>query len=189
MKENPGDQNALFGVASCQFSLGKTEAARATLKDLLAVFPTNSRALFLLAKIEWADEKPQEALRQLRKAERLTPRESDITHLMIDVLRRLNQTEEAEKYVQRQQEILELNEQYNKLKKQLRREPGNVEIRFQMAQIDLRLGRDDEAESWLQMVLNLDPNHAKALEAIEELRERGGRTNPAAEKPKVPGGK
>jgi tetratricopeptide (TPR) repeat protein len=172
LQENPGDTNGLFGLANCQFSLSKTAAARAALKEILDVSKDDIKALFLQAKIEFADDKPAESLKWLRKAERLAPRESDITHTMIVVLQRLNRTEEAEKYVKRQQEILDLHDQLIKFRKQLRRDPGNAELRFQIGRINALLGRDDEAFEWFQTVLRLDPTHAETLKALEEWKER-----------------
>jgi tetratricopeptide (TPR) repeat protein len=172
LKENPGDANGLYGVAFCQYSLGKTAPARAALKEILAVSKDNYKALFLQGKIEFADDKPEEAFQWLRKAERLAPRESDITHTMIVVLQRLNRTEEAEKYVKRQQEILDLHDQLIKYRKQLRRDPFNVELRYQIGRLNMLLGRDDEAYQWFVMVLRLNPTHAETLKALEEWKER-----------------
>jgi len=172
LKENPGDANGLYGVAFCQFSLGKAAAARAALKETLDVSKDNFKVFFLQAKIEFADDKPEEALKWLRKAERLAPRESDITHTMIVVLQRLNRTEEAEKYVKRQQEILDSHDQLIKYRKQLRRDPFNVELRYQIGRLNMVLGRDDEAYEWFLMVLRLNPTHAETLKALQEWKER-----------------
>jgi tetratricopeptide (TPR) repeat protein len=172
LQENPGDTNGLFGLANCQFSLSKTAAARAALKEILDVSKDDIKALFLQAKIEFADDKPAESLKWLRKAERLAPRESDITNTMIVVLQRLNRTQEAEKYVKRQQEILELHDQLMKLRKQLRRDASNAELRYQIGKINADLGRDDEAHEWFQTALRLNPTHAETLKALEEWKER-----------------
>jgi tetratricopeptide (TPR) repeat protein len=185
LQENPGDANGLFGVANCQFSLGKTLPARAALKEIFTVKKDDVRATFLQAKIEWADDKPEEALKWLRKAEQLAPRETEITHTMIVVLQRLNKTEEAEKYIKRQKEILDLHDQLIKLRKQLRRDPSNVELRFQIGRINMVLGRDDEAYDWFQSVLRLEPRHAETLIALEEWRERN--SEPTGSTPVFPG--
>jgi tetratricopeptide (TPR) repeat protein len=178
LQENPGDAKGLFGLANCQFSLSKTAAARAALKEILAVSKDDVKALFLQAKIEFADDKPAESLKWLRKAERLAPRESDITHTMIVVLQRLNRTEETEKYVKRQQEILDLHDQLGKLYKQLRREPSNPEVRFQIGRVFALLSRDDESYEWFQTALRLDPTHAQTLQALEEWKERNPEAAP-----------
>jgi tetratricopeptide (TPR) repeat protein len=172
LQENTGDINALYGIANCQYSLSKTAAARAALKEILAVSKDDIKALFLQAKIEFADDRPEESLKWLRKAERLAPRESDITHTMIVVLQRLGKTEEAEKYIKHQQEILGLHDQLIKLRKQLRRDPSNADLRCQIGKINALLGRDDEAYEWFQTALRLNPTHPETLRAIEEWKER-----------------
>jgi tetratricopeptide (TPR) repeat protein len=184
LKENPGDPNALYGVANCQFSLGKSAAARAPLKQILRVSKSSIKPLVLQAKIEIVDNQPAEALRWLRQAERLAPREPDITHNMIIVLQQLNRTEEAEKYIKQRQDILDLHDQLIKFRKELRRDPFNIELRYQIGKINMLLSRDDEAYEWFQMVLRLDPKHAETLKALEEIRERNG--EPAARPPANP---
>jgi tetratricopeptide (TPR) repeat protein len=189
LKENPRDPEGLFGLANCQYSLNQTAAARATLKELLGMAPDFVRALLLQAKVEDADDRPAEALRWLRRAERLAPRESDITHLMILVLQRLNQTEEAEKYITRQQEILNWHEQLIKLRKQLRRADTNADLHYQIGRLNMLLGRDDEAQEWFRRALRLQPSHAEALKALQELDERSGKLTPLPEKSGDPGKK
>ena len=172
LKENPGDPNALYGVASCQFSLGKSAAARAALKQILSISKNSVKPMILQAKIDYADDQPAEALRWLRQAERLAPSEPDITHTMIICLERLHRTEEAEKYIKRQREILDLHDQLINFRKQVRREPFNVELRYQIGRLNMLLNRDDEAYEWFQMVLRLNPKHAETLKALEEWRAR-----------------
>jgi tetratricopeptide (TPR) repeat protein len=172
LKENPRDPTALYGVANCQYSSGKLAAARAALKEIFRVSKNSIKPLLLQAKIEYADDQPAEALRWLRQAERLAPSEPDITHTILICLQRLNRTEEAEKYMKRHQEILELHDQLIKVRKQLRRDPFNVELRYQIGKVNMLLSRDDEAYEWFQMVLRLDPKHAETLQALEEWRER-----------------
>lgn len=187
LRENPGDANGLWGLANCQFSLAQTAAARDILKPLLSVSPHFVKALVLMGKIELVDDKPEEALKLLRKAERLARGDADITHLMIIVLHRLNRTEDAEKYIKRQQEILHLSDDLNKVRKQLRRDPSNVDLVFQMGQLNIQLDRDDEAYDWFEMALRLDPTHAKTRMALEEWWAKNG--EPAPSPPGQPGKK
>jgi tetratricopeptide (TPR) repeat protein len=183
LKENPRDPEGLFGLANCQYSLNQTTAARATLKELLARAPNFVRALLLQAKVKDADDQPAQALQWLRRAERLAPRESDITHLMILVLQRLNQTEEAEKYITRQQEILSWHDQLIKLRKQLRYDNTNADLHYQIGRLNMLLGRDDEAAEWFRRVLRLRPGHPEALKALQELDERSEKLPSPPEKP------
>jgi tetratricopeptide (TPR) repeat protein len=183
LRENAGNADGLYGLANCQHSLGKTADARATLKGLLAVSPDHLKALYLQAKVEFAEDKPAEALKWLRRAERLAPREWTITNMMVPILQRLNQTEEAEKYIKRQEEILKWHGQLTDLRKQLRRDDANANLRFQIGRLNMLLGRDDEALSWFQMVLRLQPDHAETLKALQELSDRSDKLAPPPEKP------
>jgi len=182
LKENSGDPSALYGVANCHFSLGESNETRKTLRDLLVASPGNVKALYLQAKVLLTDDRPAEALTWLRKAERLAPQEPEITNAMIFVLQRLNRSEEAKKYIQRQEIILNWQKQLGELRKQLRKEPGNVELRFQIGRINMLLDRDDEAAAWFQMVLHLDASHVETRKALKELDEKNGRSPEASDK-------
>ncbi len=96
---------------------------------------------------------------------------------------RLNQTEEAEKYITRQQEILNWHDQLIKLRKQLRYDNTNAHLRYQIGRLNMLLGRDDEAAEWFRRVLRLQPGHAEALKALQELDERSEKLPPLPKKP------
>src|SRR6202043_142004 len=143
-------------------SIGKLDATRQTLKGLLAVEPDFVKAIFLQAQVELAQDKPAEALKWLRKAERYAPMQADINHTFVLVFEHLNQKEEADRYAKKQQEILTKLERLQALRKQFRREPYNVDLRFQIGRLLMELHRDGEAEEYLEMIPLDDPHYPEA---------------------------
>src|SRR5205823_10501918 len=113
-----------------------------------------------------------EALKWLKQAEQLSPKESEIIHSIITVLRRLNQNQEADKYVLVRDEILRLHDQLSDLRKKLRKSPFDVETRYEIGRVNMLLDRDSDASDWFETVLHLDPQHAKTLQALEELNKK-----------------
>jgi tetratricopeptide (TPR) repeat protein len=180
LEGNKGDPNALFGVANCQYSIGKIDAARQTLKGLLAVEPDFVKAIFLQAQVELAQDKPADALKWLRKAERFAPSQADINHTFVIVFERLNMKDEAAKYAKKQQEILSQSERLQKLRKEFLREPYNSGLRYQIGRLLMDLHRDGEAEEYLEMIPADDAHYPEAQKAIEEIRERNGEGGPSA---------
>jgi tetratricopeptide (TPR) repeat protein len=184
LQKNPGNSQALYGVANCQFSLGNTQATRSALRQLLDMSPNDIQAYLLQAKVEIAEEQPEQALHWLRQAERLAPGDADINDPMLLVLRQLNQTQEAEKYRRRQQEIIELNERLKKLRMQFRKDSNNPSLRMHIGHLYLLLGHQDQAEEWLQSALRLDPSLDEARKELEELSKKRQAPLEAAERVK-----
>jgi tetratricopeptide (TPR) repeat protein len=184
LQNNPGNFRALYGLASCQLSLGDAPAARKMLQQLLAVSQNNVQAFLLQAKVELAEGEPERALHWLRQAERLAPREPDINHLILLVLRQLNRNQEAEKYGRRQQEIIELNERLKKLRMQFRKDSNNAALRMHIGHMYLLLGHQEEAQEWLQSALRLDPSLSEAQRELHELNKKREAALEAAEEAK-----
>ena len=172
MQNNPGNAQALYGLASCQLSLGNAQVARQTLQQLLAGSQNNVPAFLLQAKVELAEGEPERALHWLRQAEWLAPREQDINNLILLVLRQLNQNQQAEKYQRRQQEIIELNERLKKLRMQFRKDSNNASLRMHIGHLYLLLGHQEQAQEWLQSALRLDPSLDEARKELDELKKK-----------------
>src|SRR5207245_7711432 len=81
----PNEREVLFAMAQCQLSLGKPEA-RATIETLLAQYPNHAGGLLMAAKMELAEDAPEQALRRSQRALELLPNDGEIVHLVSLVL-------------------------------------------------------------------------------------------------------
>jgi tetratricopeptide (TPR) repeat protein len=165
---------ALFGLASCQFSLGKTDQARAALGQLFAQNKYHARASYLQAKIELAEGRPQEAIHWLKKADDLSPNESDITNALFQVSRQLDRPQDATQYRRRFEDIQQRDAEIDRIISEVKDEPDNPDRRFQLGMVCLKLGREQEAAHWFQGVLWKDPNHLPTLNAITDYYQSKG---------------
>jgi tetratricopeptide (TPR) repeat protein len=170
--ENPVD--ALFALATCQFSLGRNDQAHASLEKLFAVNPDHPTACFLRAKIELAEGHQEEGFRWLQKAEALSPDEVDVTNALVNVSRHLSRLEDADRYQRRLEEIHRRNDKLEQLLTQLKAQPDDLEIRYQLGVICLEEGRDQQASHWFQAILYKDPNHLPTLRTLVEYYEKKG---------------
>jgi len=171
---------ALFGLANCQFSLGYTDQARATLKQLFEKNKDHATACFLQAKVESADGREEETLRWLQKADAFSPDESDITTALLQVCRQLGRKEDMARYEDRLKTIRLRNEKLDRLLTLTKTYPEDPELRYQVGMICLERGRDNEASHWFQAILYRDPNHLPTLNALADYYQKKGNLKMAA---------
>lgn len=174
LRHYPDDPAALAGLANCQFSLGEFAAAQATLNQLFAKHPEHAAGFFLQAKLELALNKPQEALRWLRRGEALAPYEMDILYNLVLVYQRLGKDEEAKRAEQKLHEARRRFDRLDAIKKQILTESGSASRRHEAGAIALSLGRDEEALHWLHSALHLDPNHRATHQLLADYYAKRG---------------
>jgi tetratricopeptide (TPR) repeat protein len=165
---------ALFGLASCQYSIGKTDEARETLDQFLAKNQNNAGAMFLQARIELAEGRLPEALAFLKKADALSPFQADVTNALVHVCGQLNLKDETAFYKKRLDEIKKRDEILDRLVGEAKVKPDDPDIRFELATTCLKYGRDEEASHWFQGILRKNPNHLPTLQALADYYEKKG---------------
>jgi tetratricopeptide (TPR) repeat protein len=166
---------ALFGLATCQFSLADTDQARASLQQLFAKNKDHPTGCFLQAKVELAEGHEEEALKWLQKADRLSPDEADVTNALVQVCRQLGREQEAARYARRLEEIQQQNDKLDRLLTELKTEPENSDIRYRLGMFCLNRSWDQEASRWFQAILYKDPNHLPTLTTLADYYEKKGK--------------
>jgi Tfp pilus assembly protein PilF len=169
----PESDQALLGLANCRYSLGEVEEARTVLNELLSKKPDYTPALLLRAQLEHA-ESAEKALPWLLKAEATAPNDAQVLNILVVALRELHRYEEAQKYDQRLKDQKAKADEVIKLRQQLLKEADNVELRYQMALLQLQLGDDDEAAHWFQTILWIDPTHRPTFRALADYWQKKG---------------
>ena len=166
---------ALFGLATCQYSMGKTELARETLGKLQAQVKNHSGAIFLQAKIELAEGRPEDALQSLKKADGLSHDQADVTNALVHVSGQLGLEEEMVRYQRRLEDIQKRDELLDRLVSEAKLRPDDPDVRFQLATTCLKYGREDEASHWFQGILYKDPKHLPTLKTLADYYESKGK--------------
>jgi tetratricopeptide (TPR) repeat protein len=168
----PDDDVALLGLANCQRALGRSAEARTTTERLLQDHPDQAGGWRLLGQVALDEDDPRTALERLRQAEALDPYDRLTAKALGTALRRLRRDEEAEQYEARLKRLDDDYRRMGELRKQILTEPKNLGARFEIGVVCLRLGRAAEAERWLVGVLEQDPHHAGARQALAECLRR-----------------
>ncbi len=176
LRSHPDDPTeALFGLATCQYSMGDTQEARARLAQLFAKKKDYPPASFLQAKVELAEGRQEEALKWLQKADALSPDESDVTNALLQVCRQLNRQQDVARYRRRLEKIHAWDDKLDRLLTEVKTQPDDPEIRFQLGMICLERSRDQEASHWFQGILRKDSYHLPTLNVLADYYQKKGK--------------
>ncbi len=166
VQEAPEDREAAAVWATCLFERGETQEARQVLDPLLAKGSGDFQIRKLAGEIAVAEARFQEAVPHLRVAVEQCPHDTTARYALANALKALGHTDEAQPhfdYVDAAKEPLDrLTQQLSLAVEQ----PKNAELRFDIATTLMKYGSPDDAMRWLRNVLELEPNHQGALEAL-----------------------
>jgi tetratricopeptide (TPR) repeat protein len=172
LQHDPRDPAALLGLARCLRSLGPPEEARACLERLFAQEPQHPGALVLRGQLGLDDDKPEEALRWLREAEAVAPRDLGGNQALATALRQLGRKQEAQEYERKKQQVEQDLQRMEKLTEEVVRRPLDAETRYEIGALLIRLGKEPHAARWLASALAIDPAHPAARRALADCLPR-----------------
>ena len=118
------------------------------MSQLLAKNKDDAAGIYLLGKIELAEQSPQQAYQWLKKADRLAPNEPDVTNSLMAVCSMLGKTQEANHYQRLLEEIHARDAELDELTTAAKSRPDDATLRFQVGMACLKLHRNDEAAHW-----------------------------------------
>lgn len=161
LETHPDHAGALVGLANCQLSLSVADLERAakTLERLVARHPKNAGGLFLRAKLALNRGQAQEALDWLKQAEAVSPGELDLTNLIAAALRQLGRGQEAEKYERQLAQLQQWVNEFEDVRRDVRKRPDDPELRHRAGVLSLNLAREEDAARWFKSALRIDPHH------------------------------
>jgi tetratricopeptide (TPR) repeat protein len=169
----PDHAAALLGIAQCQRAAGETDQARATVERSLAREPTVG-ALRLRGMLALDREDPHQAVLYLRKAEALNPYDLLTLKGLAAASRLLSEETDAKQYEKRAGQIDRDQKRLEQLTKDALIKPNDAALRTEAGTICLRLGRYQEALSWLAGALVLDHEYEPARKALNECLDKLG---------------
>jgi tetratricopeptide (TPR) repeat protein len=174
------ERRVQLGLASCLAVMGDLEKAGELLDEwLVEMAPDDPHALQAMTergKIALSLEQPAEAEKWFRKGLALFPHNREILYHLFLSLEELDRHEEARIFEAQCRDIDNDLRRVEHFKEQLRRNPHDPAPRYEIGVILLRLGRDNDALTWLVSALQEDALYRPALVALADYYEKKGDT-------------
>jgi tetratricopeptide (TPR) repeat protein len=147
LSKSPNNDQARYLLASVLFELGEKQEAR---ENLLKILPGSQQyvdsRLFLCA-IMVEDNQKEESLDMLEAARRHSPQAPQLVLAQATILEEMGRFKEAKAIYT----------------ESLANFPDEAEIRFRLGYVEDKLGEKDACISAMKKAVEIDPNHAEAL--------------------------
>ena len=167
---------ARLGAARCLEAEGRIDAARQILSDLAGEHPADSKVLFALARLELEARDDKRARELLERALPGDPHNSSIQSALASVLRRAGETEAADAHAREAQETAAAKVRAERLLLKINANPDDVDLRYELGRLQLERGSEREGVLWLRSVLELQPDHKDARQALNRNERRHSRS-------------
>jgi tetratricopeptide (TPR) repeat protein len=172
--KQPANVGVLFGLARCRQGMGDFDEAARILDGLLESNPDEATLLDARGQVAMLQGELPEAERFLREAVELAPYLRNANFNLSQCLQRRGLPEEARKYQQKVDRIDADMKRLAELHRQLMT-PSHTPVQcYEAGVLSLRLGRDEEAERWLQTAVQEDPDFQAAHQALADFYPRRG---------------
>jgi tetratricopeptide (TPR) repeat protein len=163
------DPDILTMRVDCLASMGRPSESLELVEQALRDNPQNPRILFLRAQIYINENKPEQALPLLEKAAKLDPYDLRTRTLLLNTYRQLGKNELAAKEKVAADELAKIQTTLANLKQKANNAPWDSNVRTDLGEACIKIGRPDEARTWLQAALACNPNNAKARRLLAQL--------------------
>ena len=168
-RRRPHEPRIVATLARCLRSLARIAAARDLLDQWLASHQGKYPELLTLrGRLEHDMQRPEQALQWFLKAEAIAPRHEETIVSLANVYRDLGRTEEAERYALLAKDIYNQMNQVERLTREIRKDPNNASLQYELGRLLIRLGHADKGVDWLKGALQLDPRYRAAHLALAD---------------------
>lgn len=172
--ETPNDAGLYAAWAKCLIRQGRTADARPILERALKIASMHFEALRQLGELELAEGRYHAALPPLQAAASQRPYDTTTRNALGKTLQALGKADEARPHLEY---AAAAEESLSRMDRNLRlvvERPKDPQLRYEIGVTLLRYGSPDDGVKWLQTVLELDPNHQAAQQALAAYHEGSG---------------
>jgi tetratricopeptide (TPR) repeat protein len=188
LQSRPGDPDVVVELARCDEGLGQTEVARAALENMLRTHPDHAGTWRERGRMELEAGHPAEAEEPLRRCLALAPHDLAANGYLAEVLVRQGKKDAAEVQEARTRELKDCAARLRQISENdMTERPTDPALHAEIGTLELRLGRPENAQRWLQLALAREPSLPAAHAALAEYFEgRGDAERAAAHRALVP---
>lgn len=170
LREHPEDKAAKVDLARCHRRLNQPGEARAILEPLLNQDPDNASAALLLGLIASDEDKLEEAMAYLRRADGHSFNDQEDVNTLVSnmarVSQRLGKTDDAKAYQDRLKGFNEDLRKLNELMEKAMSGKAPPDMQLDAGLLYLRIGLREEGKRWLEAYLQQQPNDMRAISAL-----------------------
>jgi tetratricopeptide (TPR) repeat protein len=154
--------------AESLWGLGRLREAEKVADEVLATEPDYPRALRLRARMYVATDEPRAARPLLEKCVAQSPLDLSARQSLLEVCQQLQDDAAVKLHRQKYEEGRDLSRQITLLYLTARDRPWDDRVRFELAQLCLKLNRVGEARTMLRAALACNPGNQEARQLLEK---------------------
>jgi tetratricopeptide (TPR) repeat protein len=175
---HPPHPRVLVGLGKCRMDQEELEEASRRLDNALAVDPGDVPALVELGRLALRKGEARTALAGLRRAASLAPNDRDAHWVLHLCLEALGQREEDEHCLAVVFRIEDEQLRMRSLVERLNQGTNDPALFYELGTLLLQFGRDREGVHMLSMLVESNPHHQTARQALVEYSRRTGKPLP-----------
>jgi tetratricopeptide (TPR) repeat protein len=177
-EEFQNEPDILAMRVECLDGMGRDAEALALVEKAISDNPRNPKIMVLRARIYINNEnKPEKALPLLEKAVQLDPYDPQAQNQLLNVYGQLGMKDQAAKQKKEVEELTRILTTLANLKSKADNAPWDDQPCLELGALFIKIGRMEDARTWLQATLSRNPGNVKARRLLRQL--------PAQEKPVI----
>ena len=174
LSRKPRDAVALVGLGRNYFDRGELENARQNFETALSVDPRQPDALKELGQIDLRQGRFAEACERLKLLCEIEPYEYQYRYSYAQALKLGGNEAKARAQTDFATRLRKEEERILQLKSNLRHDPNNVAVRFEVARWMLENGHETDGLDWTNVILAAAPRHAPTHRLLADYYRKQG---------------
>lgn len=174
LKQQPGNFNAVLGMATCERQLARPEQAESRMRQLLdreLTAQQRSNVLMELGQVLLDRGELNEAIRVLTEVTQTDPLNSTAFYAIGSAWAGLGEKEKAFEFFDKSKQLREQFGRLTTITSELVSHPERADLRWEAGKILMDQGMYREGAAWMSTALMYDPDHRPAHEALARYYE------------------
>lgn len=163
------DPDILALRVECLVGMGRDAEALALAEQALHENPQNSKILVLRARNYINENKPDQSLPLLEQAVRIDPYDLGSQALLMNTYAQLQKKDLADQQKKQVDEVTKIHATMASLRDNANKAPWDDRPCLDLGATLIKIGRPDDARTWLQAALARNPNNVKARRLLGQL--------------------
>jgi len=156
-------------AAECENGLGRAEEALGTIERALALAPQHVPAILVKANLQLAAGQIRQSQSSLEEALALHPYDQQAHQLLSQIYSRLGERKKSDEQVTLMKQSQAMARKFSDLHDQAMRDVADADVRYRLGVLARKLHTAELAGVWFRAALAINPDHAEARAALDEI--------------------